>query len=84
MNPQKNDKITKQVQEQHMEDEDSPQTLESPTTISRMGNQSVSIATSTDTQQRNANQRKKKEKQGDVSSVTKKGIQPRTVKEHSQ
>jgi len=39
-----------------------------------MGNQSVSIATSTDTWQRNADQRRKKEKQGDVLSVTKKGM----------
>ena len=57
-----------------MEGEDSPWTLESPMTISRMESQSASIATSTDTWQRNASRRRKKEKQGDVSSATKKGI----------
>jgi len=57
-----------------MEGDDSPWTLESPMTISKMGSQSASIATSTDTWQRNASRRRKKEKQGDVSSATKKGI----------
>ena len=74
MSPQKNDKITKQVQERHTESEDSPWTLENPMTISRMENQSVSITTSMNIWQKNANQRRKKEKQGDVSSVTKKNI----------
>ena len=46
-----------------------------------MENQSISIATSMDTWQKNADQRKKKEKQGDVSSVIKKGIQPKIQKE---
>jgi len=45
-----------------MEGEDSPWILESPITISRMENQSVSIATSMDTWQTNANKRRKKEK----------------------
>ena len=36
MSLQKDNKITRQVQEQHMESEDSPWTLESLTTISRM------------------------------------------------
>ena len=62
MSPQKDNKITRQVQEQHTEDKNSPWTLENPTTISRMENQSVSIATSMDTWQRNTSQRRKNKK----------------------
>jgi len=56
-----------------MESEDSPWTLESPTTTLRIEIQSVSTATSMDTWQRNAGQRRKNEKQGNVSNATKKG-----------
>ena len=57
-----------------MEDKDSPWTLESPTTTSRMESQSISAATNIDIWQRNASQRKKNEKQGNVSNITRKGI----------
>ena len=49
-----------------------------------MESQSISAATNIDIWQRNASQRKKNEKQGNVSNMTRKGIQPRTVKKHSQ
>jgi len=74
MSPQKNDKITRQVQEQHTESENSPWALENPMSILRIENQSVSIATSMNPWQKNANQRRKKEKQGDDSSAIKKDI----------
>ena len=57
-----------------MEGKDSPWTLESPTTTSRMESQSISAATNIDIWQRNASQRKKNEKQGNVSNMTRKGI----------
>ena len=37
MSPQKDDKITRQPQEQHMEEEDNQWTLESPMIISKTG-----------------------------------------------
>ena len=49
MSSWKNNMITKQEQGQLIEGEVSPWTLESPTTISRMGSLNASIATNTDT-----------------------------------
>ena len=48
MSPQRDDMITKQALEQHMEEEDNQWTLGSPMTISKMGSLSASIVTSTD------------------------------------
>jgi len=53
--------------------EDNQWTLESPTTISKMGSLSASIATSTDTWQRNADWRKRNEKHKHVLKCDKKG-----------
>jgi len=80
MSPQKEDTITKQVPEQHMEEEDSQWILESPTTISKMGSLSASIATSTDIWQRSAEQRRRNEKYKRVLNTTRRGILPKTVK----
>ena len=79
MSPQKDDMITKQVPERHMEEEDNRWILGSPTIISKMGSLSVSTATSTDTWQRNAKQRRKNEKHERVLNVTRRGILPRTA-----
>ena len=57
-----------------MEDKDSPWTLESPMTTSRMGSQSASITISMDIWQKNTNQKRKNEKQENVSNMTRKGI----------
>ena len=73
MSLQKDNKITRQVQEWHTEGENSSWTLESPKTTLRMESQSASTTTSMGTWQRNASQRRKNEKQGNVSNVTKKG-----------
>ena len=50
-------------------------------TISKMGNQSVSIATNMGTWRKIAKERRKNEKQGNVSNVIKKDILQRTAKE---
>jgi len=64
-----------------MVEEDSQWTLESPTTISKIGSLSASIATSTDTWQRNAEQTRRNEKHECVLNVTRRGTLPRTAKE---
>jgi len=61
MSPQRDDRITKWAQEQHMEEGDNQWILGSPTTILKMGSQSASIATNTDIWQRNAEQRRRNE-----------------------
>jgi len=60
--------------------EDNQWTLESPTTISKMGSLSASIAISMDTWQKNADRRRKNEKHEHVLNVTRKGILPKTAK----
>ena len=74
MNPQKNNTITRQVLEQHMEEEDNQWILESPMTISKTGNLNASIVTSTDTWQRN-------EKHEHVLNATKRGTLPKIAEE---
>ena len=80
MNPQKDDTITRQVLEQHTEEEDNQWILGSPMTILKTGSQSASIATNMDIWQRNAEQRRRNEIHEHVSNVTRRGILPRTVK----
>ena len=75
---------TKQVLEQHIEDEDNPWTLGSPMKTSKMGSPSASIATSMVTWQRNANQKRRKKKHKCVLNATRKHTLPKTVKEKSQ
>jgi len=84
MSPWKDDRITKQAQKQHMEEEDNQWILGSPTTILKMGSRSASIATNTDIWQRNAEQRRRNETHKPVSSVTRRGILPRTIKRNRQ
>ena len=55
--------------------------LEGQTTISKMGNQSVSIATNMGTWQRIAEERRKNEKRGNASNVTKKDTLQKIAKE---
>ena len=81
MNPQKDDMITKRVPEQHMEEEDNQWILGSPTTISRTGSLSTSIATSMDIWQRNAKQKRRNERHECVLNATRRGTLPKTVKE---
>jgi len=64
-----------------MEEEDNQWILESPTTISKMGSLSTSIATNTDIWQRNAKQKRRNEKYEHVLNTTRRGILPRTAKE---
>ena len=66
-----------------MEGKNSPWTLESPTTISRMESQNALTVTSIAIQPRNVGRRKRK-KQENVSSATKKDTLQRTVKGSSQ
>jgi len=80
MSPQKEDTITKQALEQHMEEEDSQWILGSPTTISKMRSLSASIATSTDIWQRSAEQKRRNEKYEHVLNATRRGILPKTAK----
>jgi len=65
-----------------MEEEDNQWILESPTTISKIGSLSASIATNTDIWQRNAKQRRRNEKHERVFNVTRRSILPKTVKEN--
>jgi len=60
--------------------EDNQWTLESPTTISKTGSLSASIATSMDTWQKNADQRRRNEKHKHVLNVTRRGILPKTAR----
>ena len=84
MNPQKDNMITRQVQESDMVVEDNQWTLESPTTTSKMGSLSTSTAKSTDIWQKNVDWKRKNVKQGHVSNVRRKDISPRTAKESRQ
>ena len=81
MSPQREDTTTRQEQEPPMVVEDNLWTLKSPTTISRMGSLSASIATNMDTWQRNANRKRRNEIQERVLNATRKGILPKTAKE---
>ena len=76
--------ITRQVQEPHMVVEDNQWILESPMTISKMGNRSVSTATYTDTWRRIAEEKRRNEKQGNVSNAIKKDTLQRTARESKQ
>jgi len=60
--------------------EDNQWTLESPTTISKTGSLSASIATSTDTWQKNADRRRRNKKHEHVLNVTRRGILPKTAR----
>jgi len=81
MNPQKDDKITRQAQEQHAMEGDNQWILGSPTTTLKTGSQSASTATNTDIWQKNAEQRRRNGIHEPVSNATRKGILPRTAKE---
>ena len=72
MNQWRDTTITRQAQEPHMVVKDNQWILKDPTTISKIGNQSVSTATNTDIWQRIVEERRKNEKQGNVSNVIKK------------
>ena len=74
--------VTRRALKQHMEEEDNQWILESPMTISKMGNQSVSTATNTDTWQRNAKWKRKNEKHERVLNAIKRDTLPKTVKEN--
>ena len=65
-----------------MEEEDNQWILGSPTTISKMGSLSASIAISTDIWQRNAEQKRKNERHKHVLNMTRRGTSPKTVKEN--
>ena len=79
MNLQKDDTITRQAPEQHMEKEDNQWILGSPTRISKTGSLSASIATNMDIWQRNAEQRKGNGRHEPVSNATERDILPRTA-----
>jgi len=73
--------ITRQAQKPHMVVEDNQWILKGPMTISKTGNQSVSIATDMGTWRRIAEERRKNEKQGNVSNAIKKDTLQRTARE---
>ena len=76
--------ITRQVPEQHTEEEDNQWILESPMRTSKMGSPSASIVTSTVIWQKNADRRKRNEKHERALNATRRGTLPRTVKGNSQ
>jgi len=84
MSLQRDGIITKQVLEQHIEDEDNLWILGSPMKTSKMGSPSASIATSTVIWQRNANQRRRNKKHKLALNVTRRGTLPKIVKGNSQ
>ena len=63
-----------------MEEEDNQWILGSPTTTSKMGSLSASIAISTDIWQRNAEQKERNERHERALNATRRGTLPRTVK----
>ena len=83
MNLQRDDMITRQVLERHMEEENNQWILGSPTRTSKMESPSASIATNTDIWQKNADQRRGNERHELVSNVTRRGTLPRIVKGNS-
>ena len=84
MSLQKDNMITRQVQKQHTESENSPWTLERVMTISRTESPSTSITTSIAIWQKNADPTRKNKKCKLVSNVTRRGTLPKTVIKHSQ
>ena len=84
MSSQKNDIITRQEQEQLIENEVSPWTLGNPTTTLTTESPNASIATNIGTWQKNADRRRKNAKPGNVSNARKKDTLPRTAKEYSR
>jgi len=74
--------ITKQVLEQHTEEENNPWTLRSQTRTSKMGSQSASIVTNTDAWQKNTDQKRRNEKYEHVSNVIRKDTLSRIIKEN--
>ena len=80
MSPQKDDMITRQVLEQHTEEEDNQWILESPMRTSKTGSPSASIATSMVIWQRNADRKRRNEKHEHVLNVTRRGTLPKIVK----
>jgi len=81
MNSQKENMITRQVQESPIVVENNLWTLGNPTTTSRMGSLSASIATNMDIWQRNADRKRRNEKREHVLNATRRGILPKTAKE---
>ena len=84
MSPQRDGMITKQVLEQHMEDEDNPWTLGSPMKTSKTGSPNTSIATSMVIWQRNADQRRRNEKHELALNVTRRGTLPKIIEGNSR
>jgi len=83
MNPQRDDMITRQTLEQHMEEENNQWILESPMRTSKTESTSASIITNMDIWQKNADQRRGNERHELVSNATRKGTLPKTVKGNS-
>ena len=81
MNPQKDDTITRQVPERHMEEGDNQWILESPTTTSKTGNLNASIVTSMNTWQRNADRKRRNKKHECILNVTRRDTLPKTAEE---
>ena len=81
MNPQKDDTITRQVPERHMEEGDNQWILESPTTTSKTGNLNASIITSMDIWQRNADQKRRNKKHECVLNAIRRDTLPKTAEE---
>jgi len=84
MSLQKEDMITKQAPEQHMEEENSQWILGSLMTISKIESLSASIATSMDIWQRSSKQRRRNKKYERILNATRKGILPKTAKRKVQ
>ena len=83
MNLQRNDMITRQALEQHIEEEDNQWILGSPTRTLKMESPSASIVTNMDIWQKNADQRRRNRRHELVSNATRRGTLPRIVKGNS-
>ena len=81
-NLQKNDRTTRQEQEQHTEGKVSPWTSESTMIISRTESQSASTTTNTAIWPRNVGRRRKKKPES-ASNAKERDILSRTVKKNS-
>ena len=82
MSPQKDDMITRQAPERHMEEENNQWILENPTKTSKTESLSASIVTSMDIWQKNAKQKGRNEKHEPVSNATRRGTLLKTIKEN--
>jgi len=84
MNLQRDNIITKQILERHIEEEDNPWTLGNLMKTSRMGSPSASITTSTAIWQKNADWKRRNKKHKCVLNTIRRDILLKIVKGNRQ